>query len=105
MNASGAQLSDRGCCLQVALDAWPEGFAGLEYDNLIANPDHVGSGFEVRENLIMNNRGRGILLKAGNGSVEWNTIFRPTFWPLQVLMLPHIGIPFIMGFANSWNWR
>ena len=68
----------------MALSAWPESFAGLEFDNLIANAGRVGSGFEVRDNLIMNNRGRGILLKAGNGSVEGNTIFRPTFWPIQV---------------------
>lgn len=70
--------------LQVALEDWPEGFNNLTFDNFIANPGHTGSGFELRNNTIMNNRGRGMLVKAGNGIVEGNTVIRPTFWPLQV---------------------
>ena len=89
----------------MALGAWPESFAGLEFDNLIANPGHVGSGFEVRDNLIMNNRGRGILLKAANGSVEGNTIVRPTFWPIQVWMVPQLCRHSIMGFMSTMDFR
>jgi len=72
------------CHLQVTLEDWPEGFNNLTFDNFIANPGHTGSGFELRNNTIMNNRGRGMLVKAGNGVVEGNTVIRPTFWPLQV---------------------
>ncbi len=71
-------------CAQLTLDAWPDGFAGLAFDNLISSSEHTGSGFELRDNVIMNNRGRGMLIKAGNGVMEGNTIIRPTFWPVQV---------------------
>ena len=39
--------------------------------------------------MIMNNRGRGMLIKAGNGVIEGNTIIRPTFWPVQVPHTPN----------------
>ena len=70
--------------MQLTLDAWPEGFTGLAFDNMIASSEHTGAGFELRDNVIMNNRGRGMLIKAGNGIIEGNTIIRPTFWPMQV---------------------
>ena len=70
--------------MQLTLDAWPDGFAGLAFDTLISSSEHTGSGFELRDNVIMNNRGRGMLVKAGNGVMEGNTIIRPTFWPVQV---------------------
>ena len=70
--------------MQISLDHWPEGFAGLAFDNMVASSGHTGAGFELRDNVIMNNRGRGMLIKAGNGVVEGNTIIRPTFWPMQV---------------------
>ena len=72
-------------CGQITLDHWPEGFAALAFDTMIASSGHMGAGFELRDNVIMNNRGRGMLIKAGNGDVEGNTIIRPVFWPVQVL--------------------
>lgn len=66
------------------LQDWPEGFNTLTFDNMIANPGAIGSGFEIRDNTIMNNRGRAIIVKAGDGVVEGNAIIRPTFWPIQV---------------------
>ena len=71
--------------VQLTLDSWPDGFANLVFDSMIASPGHVGAGFQLRENIIFNNRGRGMLIKAGDGVIEGNTIVRPTFWPIQVI--------------------
>ena len=78
---------ERALHVQLSLDTWPEGFASLAFDNMISSSEHTGAGFELRENVIMNNRGRGMLIKAGNGVIEANTIIRPTFWPIQVSAL------------------
>lgn len=71
--------------VQLTLDSWPAGFANLGFDTMIASPGHVGAGFQLRENVIVNNRGRGMLIKAGDGVIDGNTIVRPTFWPIQVI--------------------
>lgn len=44
------------------------------FDWLASNPAANGSGYVIRNNVIRNNRARGILLKADDGLVEGNTI-------------------------------
>lgn len=70
--------------LQIMLDDWPKSFQAMRFDSLITNMDVTGSGFVVRDNTMMNNRGRGLLVKASNGLIERNTILGPAWWGMQV---------------------
>ncbi len=40
----------------------------------VSFPEHCGSGFAIRDTTVFNNRARGMLIKAGNGIIEDNTI-------------------------------
>ncbi|CEK16549.1 Right handed beta helix region [Chthonomonas calidirosea] len=44
------------------------------FEGLVSDPDEDGSGYVLRNNIIRNNRARGLLLKADDGLVENNTI-------------------------------
>lgn len=69
---------------QVTVDDWPGPFRAMRFDSMIANADVQGSGFVIRQNTIINNRGRGVLIKASNGIIERNAILGPAWWGMQV---------------------
>jgi len=46
--------------------------AGFDY--LAGNPNASGAGFVLQNNSIRNHRGRGILVKGNNGTIQGNTI-------------------------------
>ena len=82
--------------LQIKVSEWPKAFQAMRFDSLITNMDIEGSGFVVRDNIMMNNRGRGLLVKASNGLIERNTILGPAWWGMQV------RIPSVKGsFASA----
>ncbi len=56
----------------------------MRFDSLITNVELEGSGFVIRDNVIINNRGRGMQIKAGNGVIERNSILGPAWWGMQV---------------------
>ena len=58
--------------------------AALGFDCVIANPAETGNGLSLTSNTISQNRGRGLLIKAGNGNIASNTITGPKFWGMQV---------------------
>ena len=70
--------------LQIKVSEWPKAFQAMRFDSLITNMDIEGSGFVVRDNTMMNNRGRGLLVKASNGLIERNVILGPAWWGMQV---------------------
>ena len=68
----------------VKVTSWPLGWTRLAFDCLLAPRNELGSSFVVRNNIIANNRGRGILLKASHGTVADNWVHGPKFWGMQV---------------------
>ncbi len=82
--------------LQITVNAWPKAFQAMRFDSLITNMDIEGSGFVVRDNTMMNNRGRGLLVKASNGVIERNNILGPAWWGMQV------RIPSFQGSLCKW---
>jgi hypothetical protein len=73
------------CCgHQVSVDGWPKAIQAMRFDSVISNADHKGSGFAVRNNVIMNNRGKGMVIKSGAGVIEGNAILGPAWWGMQV---------------------
>lgn len=68
----------------MSVDGWPKAFQAMRFDSVISNADHKGSGFAVRDNVIMNNRGKGMVVKSGNGVIEGNAILGPAWWGMQV---------------------
>ena len=73
-----------GLMCQVTVSDWPNEFNHLAFDNVITSLFNVGSNFEIRDNIVINNRGRGLLIKAGNGVIDNNYIKGTSFWPMQV---------------------
>jgi parallel beta-helix repeat protein len=70
--------------VQLSVSSWPIPFRAMAFDSLIVNYGMEGTGFSIRNNIVMNNRGRGILLKSGNGVVDGNKIVAPAWWGMQV---------------------
>lgn len=46
----------------------------VDFDGLVCSKERFGAGFVVKNNVIRNNRARGILIKSSDGLVEGNTI-------------------------------
>jgi uncharacterized protein (TIGR03437 family) len=65
---------------QITLDhVLPAGF-----DFIATNPGANGDGYVFQNNTVLNNRGRGINLKAGSGLVQGNTIDGSTMAAIRV---------------------
>ncbi len=63
-----------------------------KFDFLVCNPNALGSGYVLRNNVIRNHRARGMLLKADDGLIEGNTVdgssmggivVTPEFWWME----------------------
>ncbi len=52
--------------------------AGAKAGDRVAGESHSGNGFVIRNNRISHNRARGIMIRAGDGLIEGNTIDGPT---------------------------
>ena len=63
------------------------GGAQLIFDCLLVDVNYQGNGFQITGNSIGNNRGNGVILKAGNGLITSNSIQSPKFWSIQVMLL------------------
>ena len=83
--SSGFQDALTACCaMQLTVSDWPAGFASVGFDSVLANEGHLGTGLEIRDNVIAHNRGRGLLIKAGGGVVIGNSIINPAWWGIMV---------------------
>ena len=69
------------------VDAWPASWAGLQFDCSVTSSSELDSSFAIVNNTVGNNRGRGIELKAGYGTVSRNTILGPKFWGIEVSIM------------------
>lgn len=47
----------------------------MAFDCIVTQRDHLGSGYVVTGNTVMNNRGRGMILKGSHGLVADNFIY------------------------------
>ena len=81
--------------MQLTVSDWPEGFASVDFDSVLANKGQQGTGLEIRDNVVAHNRGRGLLIKAGGGIVSGNSIVNPAWWGI---MVRH---PRLLTFATS----
>jgi hypothetical protein len=63
-----------------------------KFDFLVGNPNALGSGYVLRNNIVRNHRARGMLLKADDGLIEGNTVdgssmggivVTPEFWWME----------------------
>ncbi len=70
--------------MQLTVSDWPEGFASVGFDSVVANKGQLGTGLEIRDNIVAHNRGRGLLIKAGGGTVSGNSIVDPAWWGIMV---------------------
>ena len=71
-------------CAQLTVSDWPDSFSRVGFDSFIANREHQGAGLQIINNTISGNRGRGLLIKAGNGTLQGNTIVNPAWWGIMV---------------------
>ena len=59
----------------------------------------AGSGTRVESTLVANNRGRGVVLRAGNATLERSVVWAPKFWGVLVRSArpPLLGDPLAEG--------
>ena len=99
--------------MQLTVSDWPEGFASVGFDSVLANKGQLGTGLEIRDNIVAHNRGRGLLIKAGGGTVSGNTIVNPAWWGIMVrpavtppchypALSSHLSI-FLRRFTAQWS--
>ncbi|KAK9819182.1 hypothetical protein WJX81_004272, partial [Elliptochloris bilobata] len=56
----------------------------LAFDCLAADLTKVGAGTRVEDTLVANNNGRGVVLRAGNSTLQRNAVWGPKLWGVQV---------------------
>ena len=93
----------RHVCAQLSVSEWPDSFASVGFDSFIANRNHQGAGLQVINNTISGNRGRGLLIKAGNGTLQGNTIVNPAWWGIMVSN--SVAGPMPLGTCAPLAWR
>ena len=57
---------------RIKIDNWPS--AGIKAGDYVYSENRIGAGFQVLNNTVGHNPGRGILIKSSNGIIKNNTV-------------------------------